>query len=161
MSVGTTTTKAQTLQTLMDKANPNTLADTLRAAKLGRMLTPLKVTVAGIAAAASFDLTKLKVGDGVTTVNQGPQMAVGEALPPALMVCTLRVVTGTVAGVRVVGDSGATLHAPAAANTLPGVATISDDGKTITFEDAATTGFCIEYIPRSDTDMTSAFGSEI
>lgn len=159
--MSTTKTRAQTLQTQADKANPTDLPDCLRAMRLGRMLTPLKVTVAGAVAAAAFDLTALKVGDGITTVNQGPQMDAGDALFAALSVLNLRVVAGAaLAGPRLVGDSGATVTAPAGANALPGVAKISDDGKTITF-DANVTGFVIEYIPRSAQDMTSAFGSEL
>ena len=61
--------------------------------------------------------------------------------PPALMVQSVRVTAGLSAGVRSVGDSGATPSVT--------VCALSDDGATLTFDGATLTGAVIVYVPRS------------
>lgn len=133
--MATTVTKTESLKDALDQANPNRVADALAKAKLGTILTPLKKTYTGLASAAAHDLTDAAHGSG----------------PAALSVATLRVTAGAAAaGARYMTDAGGT-----ASST---VALLSDDGKTITFE-GTVTAFVIEYIPRSNTDMTSNFTS--
>jgi hypothetical protein len=135
-----TATANTTLQSALDQARPGQTDDALRLMKLGTMLTPLKRTFAGLTSAAFFDLTTID-GTGETTGASNPKRVA------ALSVATLRVTAGAAAaGARLVTDAGGTPSAT--------VATISDDGKTVTFE-AGVTAFVIEYIPRSNTDMTS------
>jgi len=143
MPIPSTTTATDTLQNELDKSNPNTIPDALRKIKLGTVLTPLKRTFSGLASAAGHDLTAID-GTGETAGANNPKRLA------ALCINTVRVTAGAAAaGVRMMGDSGATPSST--------VGKISDDGKTITFEDTVT-GFVIEYIPRSSTDMAADFG---
>lgn len=136
-----TTTKSETLRSILNKGNPALMGTAAAKMQLGTMLTPLKRTFTGLTAAASFDLTAID-GTGETT---GPG---NENRVAAAVVSTLRVTAGAAAaGSRDVTDVGGT---PAA-----GLATISDDGKTITFE-ANVTGFVITYMPRSAQGMETA-----
>lgn len=152
-----TATYPPTIANALDSANPNNVADLLQLVKLGRMLTPLKLTLTGLTSAAAINLTLLKAGASGIVVNSG-QLNAGDALPPIQDVKTLRVTAGAAtAGPRTIADSGATATAPAGANALPGVAKLSDDGTTITF-DTTVTAFVIEYIPRPYTDLTTSFG---
>lgn len=124
-----TVTANQTLAGALDEANPNKIADALQKVKLGSLLTPTTETISQASA---------------TTVALAS---------PALLVSSIRVTGGTaLAGVYKVTDSGGT---PVDSATL-GVATISDDGATLTFA-AAVTDCVVQYIPRSNTDVTSDF----
>lgn len=128
-----TTTVFESIAAILDKANPETLADALRRVKLGTILTPLKKTFASLTGAEVHDLTD----------------AEHDNMPPVLMIIALNVTAGAAAaGARMVGDVGATPSAT--------VVALSDDGTTLTFE-AHVEDFVIEYIPRSDVDITSAF----
>jgi hypothetical protein len=144
-------------QQVLDQSDPNLVPDVLRQMALGTMLTPMKVTVTGLTAAAAFDLTSTAVQAAATVNNGAAQFTPGVtpspvALPPALVVSTLRVtaVGSGATGPRTVTDAGGTPVAPSAG--IAGVATISDDGKTLTFE-GTVTGFIIEYVPRAAVDM--------
>lgn len=145
-----------TLQQVLNKANLNQLATILQKMKLGNMLNPVKVTVTGLTAAAAIDITTAAVRAASTIV--GLERDTGDNLPAILEVKTLRVTgVGTAAtGPRLVTDAGGTPAAPptatAYAGASVGLATISDDGKTLTFE-GTVTGFVLEYIPRSNTDL--------
>lgn len=144
--MSTTKTVTPTVQSELDKARPDQIADLLRLMKMGTMFTPLKRVFTGLTAAAAFDLTQIDAtGETVGATNPN-RLA-------ALSVTTLRVVTGATVGPRVVTDVGGTPGAPGANG--PGVATLSDDGKTLTFEAGTVTAFTIEYIPRAQTTMTS------
>jgi hypothetical protein len=124
-----TVTANQTLAGALDEANPNKIADALQKVKLGSLLTPTTETISQ-----------------ASSVN----VALGS---PALLVSGVRVTGGTaLAGVYKVTDSGGTEVDSA---TL-GVATISDDGTTLTFA-AAVTDCVVQYIPRSNVDVTSDF----
>ena len=144
-----TATAASTLQTTLDKGNPNLVGDCARKMHLGTMLTPLKRTFTGLTAAAAFDLTAIDgTGETVGTSNAN-RLA-------ALAVGTLRVTasgTANSVGAYAVSDVGATPVSPTAGANV-GLATLSNDGKTVTFL-TTVTAFIIEYIPRSFTDMTA------
>jgi hypothetical protein len=150
----TTTTKtfAETIQTILNEANPNTLADALKKIALGTMMSPVKAVVTGLTAANSFDLTSAAVFAKATVTGLPAGEVPASALPPIRSVTTLRVTAvGTGAlGPRVVTDAGGTAGAPGA--TGPGIALLSDDGKTLTFE-GTVTGFTIEYSPRALNDL--------
>lgn len=147
-----------TLQQILNKANLNQLGTLLQKMKLGNMLNPVKVTVAGLAAAAAVDITTAAVRAAATI--SGLDRDSGDNLPAILSVTALRVTAvGTGAlGARIVTDTGGTPGAPGANG--PGIATISDDGKTLTFE-GTVTGFVLEYIPRSYTDLEDSWVSGV
>lgn len=142
-----TTTKTPTVQSALSQANPNVLADAARVAKLGRAISPIKVTLTGLTSAASFDITSAAVRAAATVVGISPALETLERLPAIGSIETLRVVTGTATGPRAVTDAGGT--------ATTGIALISDDGKTITFE-AVITAFVITYYPRAE-NLLSAF----
>jgi hypothetical protein len=148
-----TATSTATVKSTLDQADPNKVSDALRKVKLGTCLTPLKRVFASLTAAASFDLTLID-GTGETSgIANTNRMA-------CLCLGYLRVdASGTAGSVGnyIVGPPTSTLLIPpGGANAAVGVARLSDDGKTITFPNTIT-GFTISYIPRSYTDMTSAF----
>lgn len=134
---------------ILNEANPNRIFNVLRILKLGNMLTPRKVTFAALAAAAAHNITDAAHFAAAVVApvypTTGPSARV--TLPPILAIITLRVTAGAAAAAtRTPSDAGGT---PTAA-----VATLSDDGTTLTFE-ANVTGFVIEYIPRSEIDLTT------
>jgi hypothetical protein len=158
MGVADTVTKVTTLQREADFGTLGRLEPVLAKLALGTILSPRKITVAGAAAAVSFDLTSATLTFPFITASTGVSDAETAAskLRPALVVSTLRVTAGTFPGARIVTDVGGTPLSGDAAG--PGVATISDDGKTITFEaGAAVTAFIIEYVPRAATDPSTKF----
>ncbi len=139
-----------TLQQVLNKANLNQLATILQKMKLGNMLNPVKVVVVGLTAAAAIDITTAAVRAASTIT--GLERDTGDSLPAILSVTALRVTgvdTGAL-GARSVTDAGGTAGAPGPNG--PGIALLSDDGKTLTFE-GTVTGFVLEYIPRSNTDL--------
>lgn len=129
-----TKTVQATLQSMLDQANPETLADLLALIKLGTILTPKKVDTGTISASSTVTLS-----------------------PPALVVSTVRVVTsgtGGAVGAYGVTDAGGTpIVPPGGASAALGVCTISDDGTTLTFPNTITRAI-IEYVPRSNSSMT-------
>ena len=137
-----TTTSVDTIQSALDKANPNDVADCLHQVKLGTMVTPLKRVFTGVASSAIQDLTLLDATGETTGVGNPKRL-------PALIVNTLLVTAGAAAsGGRAVTSAGAS----AATSTF---AKISDDGKVLTFDNTVT-GFTIEYMPRASCDMQAA-----
>jgi hypothetical protein len=146
-----TATAVDTLKNATDQAEPGDLPDALRLMKLGTMLTPLKRTFTGLTAAAAFDLTLID-GTGETAgVANANRVA-------ALAIATLRVTasgTANSVGSYAISDTGGTPVSPTAGANV-GLATISDNGKTVTFP-TTVTAFVIEYVPRSNTDMTARF----
>ena len=106
------------------------------------MVTPLKRTFTGLTSLAAQDLTLID-GTGETTGITNPNRLA--MLTPT----AIRVTAGAAAaGVRFIGDTGATPSAT--------VATLSDDGKTLTFE-AAVTAFIAVYVPRAAEDPNNNF----
>lgn len=133
------TTIRETLQSALDEANPNKLADALQQVKLGSVLTPVRATFTGLADVAAHDLTDAAHGE----------------LAPILVPLSVRVTAGTGAvGNRALIDAAGTPAAPGANGV--GLATLSADGKTITFE-AGVTAFIVEYLPRSYVDTSADF----
>jgi len=146
-----TATSVDTLKNAADQAEPGDLPDAFRLMKIGTMLTPLKRTFTGLTAAAAFDLTAID-GTGETVGASNANRV------PALAITTLRVTasgTANSVGSYAVSDTGATPVTPTAGANV-GLATISDNGKTVTFL-TTVTAFVIEYVPRSNTDMTARF----
>lgn len=133
-----TATKVDTVQSALDAANPNNVADCLKLVKLGTMVTPLKRVFTGLTSAAAQDLTMIDAS-GETTGPSNPNRQ------PALVVGAILVTTGAAA-------SGPRAPTSAAATPTTTFATLSDDGKTVTFDNTVT-GFTIEYIPRAQTNM--------
>lgn len=149
-----TTTKTKTIREVLNKAEPNEISDALRKVRLGNMVEPIKVTFASLSAAAAIDITTA-ASKAAATIAGGFTLASGETLPPIGQVVSLRVTAGAAAaGARVVTDAGGTAGAPGANG--PGIALISDNGKTLTFE-GNVTGFVLTYLPRSYTDVDTAF----
>lgn len=154
---------SETIRTFAEKlndANPNLLATLLQQVKLGKMLDPVKVTFAGLTAAAAIDITTSASRTGAT-INLGLEgIAAGEGLPPIQMVKTLRVTASATAaslGTYIVSDSGGTaIIPPGGAGAAVGIALLSDDGKTITFPNTIT-AFVLEYMPRSEVDLTDTY----
>lgn len=142
----TTATSKRSLKTVLDEANPNELADALRKALLGTLLTPLKRVFTGLTAAAAFDLTAIDATGETTGVNNPNRL-------PALVVQALEGVSessGTASkGTYVIGVHAVSTTIDPTNSTVAGVATLSDDGKTITFPEADVTGFTIIYLPRT------------
>lgn len=144
-----TATSTDTVKKALDDAEPGDLPDALRLVRFGTMVAPLKRTFTGLASGAVQNLTLID-GSAETPTGVGNPNRL-----PALSVTALRVTSGSATnGARVVTDAGGTAAAPGAAG--PGIALLADDGTTVTFE-ANTTGFVIEYIPRSFTDVTTKF----
>lgn len=138
-----------TLQSELNNARPDQLADVLRMIGLGNILTPLKRVFTGLTSSATQNLTQIDATGEVVGISNPNRLA-------ALSVVALRTVTGGTTGPRIVTDAGGTAGAPGANG--PGIALLSDDGTTLTFE-AAITAFTIEYIPRSLVSMTAAISS--
>lgn len=153
-----TTTVKQTLLHILNLCNPNNLFDALRAVKLGRMLTPIKVVAASLTAADSFDITTAAFKTAATLT--GITLDSGEMLPPIQHVNGLvRVVTGgaTYVGVYAVAPVGATVLTAATAGVV-GVCTLSDDGKTLTFPtNTQATAITFFYQPKAATDVSTAY----
>ena len=133
----TTATEKLTIQGALNEANPGRAWSAVQKAKLGDTLVGLQKTIT-IASAASAVLTDIDDPDDTS-----------KKLPAALVIGSVRVVTGTATGRRDVSDAGDTPSAT--------LATLSDDGKTITFE-AVITVFRINYIPKED--LTVDFENE-
>lgn len=144
-----TTELDQSLQRVLTRANPQDLADALRAANMGHMLADAKAVFTGLTAAAAQDITTAAAKAAVTLT--GMTLDSGENLPPIGQITYLRVTAGAAAaGARIIGDAGATPSAT--------VAALSDDGTTITFE-GTVTAFVLGYRPRIATAMGTDFGT--
>lgn len=147
-----TTTATETVQRVMDKANPNLLADACRKVKFGKMATVVKAVFTGLTDVAAQDITTAaaKAAATITGINLDSD----EMLPPIGHLLTLRTSAGTLAvhGSHTLTDANGTALVPNAA--YPGVAKISDDGKTLTFQ-AGVTAFEIHYIPRPALDVSA------
>ena len=145
-----------TLQQVLNKANLDQLPTVAQKMKLGNMLNPVKVVVASLSAAQEVDITAAAVRAAATIT--GLERDTGDNLPAILAVKVLRVTTSGTA--NSVGSYAITDGLVAdvarcvspAASTAVGLALLSDDGTKITFP-STVTGFVLEYIPRSYTDL--------
>ena len=136
-----TATQNQTIKNTIDDSNLNQLASALQKAKLGTILKGKKVTLSGLSAAASFDITTIDDPD-----------ITDEKLPAILSLNVLRVTAGAAAaGRRDISDAADTPSAT--------LATLSDDGKTITFE-GNVTAFIAHYVPAPAEDLDNDFLNE-
>lgn len=151
-----TSTLSQTIQSELNKANPNNLADLMRTGKPGNFFGVIKVVMTG-GALAAYDITTAAF-KALSTIT-GITLADGETLPPIRNVRSLRVTaatTGSTVGSYAITDaSGTALTANTSAVT--GLAKLSDDGKTLTFVTADVTAFVLIYEPQWASDLTSQF----
>ena len=154
-----TTNKTQTYTRLLDKAAPDLTPDLLRKMHFGKMMTPIKVTVSGLTATATPDITSAAVKAAATIA--GIELETGENLPAIGQVVSLRIAaSGTAASVGTYGvtDAGGTaIIPPGGASAAMGIAKLSDDGKTITFPNTVT-GFVLVYYPRAAVAMNADAG---
>ena len=128
-----TTTKTNTVADVANSGNLNELSDVAQKVQLGTMLGVTKKTFTGLTSAAAHNLTDAAHGSG----------------PAADVISSVRVTAGAAAaGLRQIGDAGATASAT--------VATLSDDGKTVTFE-AGVTAFVIVYKAKAAVDPSAKF----
>lgn len=145
-----TTTAVQTLRDILNLADPNTVADALRRIKLGNMASVIKITVTGLTASATPDITTAEVK--AAAVVAGITLASDELLPAIGQVVSLRVTasgTATSVGTYGITDAGGTaIVPPGGASAAMGIAEVSDDGKVITFPNTVT-AFVLQYIPRA------------
>jgi hypothetical protein len=117
-----TATADRTLQEALNSGNPAEQATALQRLKLGDTMEQIDETIT-IAAG--------------TTLNLETQSTAKKA---ALMVQSVRVVTGTATGLRQIGDAGATPSTT--------IVALSADGKTLTFE-ANVTVVRVVWIPKT------------
>lgn len=147
----------------MDKGNLSSIADIARLAKLGMMMTKIKVVVSSLTAAAAVNITAAATLAAATVTNaQGTTLSLdtGENLPPIGQVVSLRVTASGTAGslgtYGITDDGGTAIVPPGGAGAAMGIAKLSDDGKTITFPNTVT-GFVLEYMPLAQTNMLSLY----
>lgn len=117
-----------TVENRLKAASPHDIADVLRLVDLSKMVEPT-----------------------INTVTQTSAVTV-TLDPPALLVQTIRVVTGSDTGPYHPGDSAATPVAPASGR--PGTAAVSADGATVTLPSAATV-VKIVYLARTSTPLST------
>lgn len=157
-----TTTQARTLYKMLIDCDPNYMADLFRQMQLGNMMQTFKVTFVGLTTATAHNITDSGHAAGASgvTVNlpSGYPLAEQASALPAIGVLVALRDTGGATGVYVAGDTGCTPFD--ASGSHPGVVKLSDDGTTITFN-TTTTGFVIEYIPRSAVALTTTFNDMI
>lgn len=128
-----TATSKETVQSVLNEANPNKIADALAKAALGTLLAPVEYDTGVITGATS-----------ITIPNMG-----------ALLVQSVIVVSGTESATpHIPVDSSATPGQIGATGVY--TAKVSADGKTITFA-ANVTRVRVRYIPNSATALTDAF----
>lgn len=153
-----TTDVVPTYREIADKADPNTLADLFRLAKLGLTMSPMKITAAALTASDTFDITTAAFKAKITAYV-GVALKTGELLPPVGCLLGLRVTasgTANSVGSYVTTDAAGTPVSPTAGANV-GLATLSDDGKTIVFP-TSVTAFIIYYVPRPSIVMTANSG---
>lgn len=146
-----TTTKINDVRANLNSGNSAAVMSAAEYMKLGNRLSTLKVTVSGLTAASSFDITTAAFYAKVTALT-GIALGTNEYLPAIGSVTGLRVTAvGTAAtGARFVTDVGGTASAT--------VATLSDDGKTLAFE-GTVTAFVLIYTPRAAVSLDTAQAS--
>lgn len=132
-----TDTEQQTVAGALNQANPNELADLLRAIQLGTVLTVTEYDTGTVTAASSITLPSA-----------------------AMLVQSCRVVTasaGTTVGSYGMTDASGTASVPpGGASAGMGVAKLSADGLTITFP-ANVTRVIVRYIPLPAVSMTGSW----
>lgn len=147
-----TTTVPDTLQRVLDRANPNELPSALAKTKPGHTAAIVNVVTAGLTLAAAFDITTAAF-KALSTIT-GIDLDTGEGLPPigTLLQCEIITSGGTSdTGPRVLG-----LTAAAKGAGSVGICSLSSDGKTITFEGTCT-AITFAYVPRSALAVTTLY----
>lgn len=125
-----TATATESIRKALNSGRPGVQATALEKIKVGDMLKPIDETIT--------------IASG-TTINLGTQSA---ALRKAMMIQSVRVVTGTATGARQVGDAGST----------PSTTLVKYDPVTgiLTFE-AAITVARIVWLAAADTDVDTVY----
>lgn len=151
-----TATRDKTYGEYLDEANLGYLDASLKAAKLGQILSLVKVTATGLTAAAAHDITL--AGFKALSTIAGIYLPTGTNLPAIGEVISLRVTAATTAstvGAYGITDAGGTA-VTANTSAVMGIALLSDDGKTLTFPTADVTAFVLVYRPRPAVAMSAA-----
>lgn len=149
--------KVDTIQEVLERSNPNDLADALHKLDFGKMNAVVKATFTGLTSAAAQNITTAAAK--AAAVITGITLEAGENLPPIGELVSLRVTAGTLAaGDSILTDAGGTAKAIGATNNH--VTILSDDGKTLTFQ-AAVTAFVLVYVPRSKVPLTDKFAPSV
>ncbi len=131
-----TVTEIQTLQAVLNDANPQNLAAAIQKIKLGTMFAP--VDTGDVTQAAATDMVLPEGGK-------------------ALVVQWVELVTNVGnAGFAMVGPSDATPVDPSGAGAADGMVALSQDGTTLTAASNVTV-FRVLYVPRPYTDLTATF----
>ena len=157
-----TTLVKRTLRRVLNNALPDNMMDALRKIKLGNRMSIVKLTVTGLTAGASFDITTLAFKAQVLATGgfTGIELGTQEGLPPIAIPLNLRVTAasaGTTVGSYLLGDVGASMVVPPGGASLAvGVARLSDDGKTITLP-ANVTAFTLAYMPGNASSLDAEF----
>lgn len=129
----------RTLESELNRADPNNLADMLRALSLGTLLKTL------------FEIQEYDTG----TITASAEIRLPGG---ALFVQSARVVTSDTAasvGTYLASDSGDTpLLPPGGAGMAVGIAKLSADGSTITFPNTVTRAV-IRYVKKPAVDLTT------
>lgn len=147
-----TTTRDETLQTILNKADPTQISDAFRVVRIGDKLANVQVTVAALASATAVDITTPAVKAAITALT-GLTLGDDVNLPAIGVPVSVRVTAGAAAaGPRQITDAGGTASAT--------VALLSDDGTTLTFE-AGVTGFVLLYQPRVAEPMTTQWATDV
>lgn len=123
-----TVTAIRTIRLVANQATPGQIADVFRKIALGDMLKAVEETIT-IASSTTLKLS-----------------AASAAKRAALVLQSVRVVTGAATGIRSIGDSAAT----------PSTTLVAFDGDTITFE-AAITVAKVRWIPAALVDIDLSF----
>lgn len=153
-------TKPQTLEEALKRANPNNIADMLKLLDVSKLFAPIKITVASLGAVAAVDITSPAVKAAITELLGIGALPDGAFLPAIGSVLSLRVTaSGTAASLGTYGisDAGGTpIVPPGGAGLAMGIATLSNDGKTLTFPNTIT-GFVLAYTPRPAVALTQEY----
>lgn len=161
-----TTLVKRTLRRVLNNALPDNFMDAMRKIKFGNMASIVKVTVTGLTAGASFDITTLAFKAQVVATGgfTGIDLDTNEGLPPINILRDLRVTAasaGTTVGSYMAGDVAATMVVPpGGASAALGIARLSDDGKTLTFP-ANVTAFTFSYRPGVASSLDAEFEPQV
>jgi hypothetical protein len=157
-----TTTADRTLQTVLQDSNQNEMAAAFRKVKLGNFFAVAKVVVTALGATAAPVITGSAVRAAATIT--GLDRATADNLPAIRAVVSLRVTaSGTAGSLGTYGisdTSGTPIVPPGGAGAAMGIATLSDDGTTLTFPNTVT-AFVLQYIPRSETLLSTVWASGV
>lgn len=153
------TTFLETIRRVLNAGRTEQLPACFSKAKLGNMMSVVKVVVSGLTPAGTHDITTSTFKSAATIT--GLNLDSTDMLPAIGKVISLRVTaatTGSTVGSYVVTDASGTA-VTANTSAVTGIATLSDDGKTLGFVTADVTAFVLVYEPRSATDLGTEFAT--